>query len=190
MQMQPAPEEGYITLYKATGESLKVTQDMLDIGGGEGYVKAQVHNSQPIRRIWIIYDRKNYGSSGTETSTKVLRVPDQLFDFKVPIKSVRGFNDIPVGMIVFEATYFRGACRMIQPSVPDLEQKPGSITVSSLIVTAGAIWALYKEPNYGGDPLGIEDDYKYGPGDYKLPKGVANKVQSVLLLRIPALEEK
>ena len=188
MQMQPAPEEGYLTLYKASGEKHEVTQDMADIGGGEGYTKAKVHNSQPIRRIWIIYDRKNYGSSGTETSTAVLRVPDQLFDFKVPIKSLRGFNNVGVGTILFEATFFRGACRMIQPSVPDLDVKPGAITVSSLIVTGG-IWRIYKEANYGGDPMGIGDDNRYGPGDYNLPKGVANKVQSVLLFRLPGLED-
>ena len=87
MQMQPPLADGYITLYKSTGEKLQVTHDMDDIGGGENYTKAQVHNSNP-RVIWIIYDRKNYGSSGTETSTKVLRVNDKLFDFKVPIKSV------------------------------------------------------------------------------------------------------
>ena len=188
MQMQPAPEEGYITLYNASGDTLKVTQDMADIGGGAGYTQAKVHNSDP-RRIWIIYDRKNYGSSGTETSTDVLRVPDKLVDFKVPIKSVRGFNSIEVGVILFEATFFRGACRMIQPSVPNLELKPGSITVSSLIVTGG-IWCLYKDVNYGGDPLTASEGNKFGPGDYNLPKGVANKAQSVLLYRHPKLDKE
>ena len=135
------------------------------LGGQYNKATMITDGNNGVTTRWFVYSAKNWGENNNGNCV-VVEEDGTTAAAPWPIRSVRGYNKVDRGLVIFQDTSYRGPDTLIESDAPDLTTyPPGQAGVSAIYVISG-VWNLYSGFNYTGGKLALDGQSDFGPGVY------------------------